>query len=143
VLVLLCEGCWWHVLRNMLLMCWLMELIAENHMVAVSTHSKAQIRLKLAMTCDITPASCFHKLCSKFTGTISIFNSFCAVWLCLEVFILQFSVILYKLNQDCGVLLLSVRKKKFPHLPTVGEKEDKICKFDSCLTVHHQCRWII
>jgi len=37
-----------------------MALMAGNHMVAVSTHSKAQIRLKLAMTCDITPESCFH-----------------------------------------------------------------------------------
>ena len=53
-----------------------MALIEGNHMVPVSTHSTAQIRLKLTMTCHITPESCFHKLCSKSAATVSVFSSF-------------------------------------------------------------------
>jgi len=79
-------------------MCWLMALTEGNHMVAVSTHSAAQIRLNLAMTCDITPESCFHKLCSKSAVTLSIFNM--QYDSDLRVFLFQFSEILYKLNQD-------------------------------------------
>jgi len=76
-----------------------MALTEGNHMVALSTHSAAQIRVKLAMTCDITPESCSHNLCSNSAVTLSIFNM--QYDFALRVFLFQFSEILYKLNQDC------------------------------------------